>query len=358
MGEARRRSWHPRSPWTFPGWTAPGALVGITATGLFVSYLVTWDLWFERTSPPNLALAGPLSAVPFGPLLCGVAVLAVAVPRWAATAHAALLVLAVLGDQVRLQPEFVSLAMLLLVGAWAPRSLEIGRWHLTTLWAWAGIHKILSLGWPSGGAAFIAAATGEPRLRPVVAVLVPLCEVGLAGLALSTRTWHILRLAAPVFHLGIVLTLVKADWNLAVWPWNLALAAAAPALFRSPSTLERTPGVPRSPLVAATAALLAIYPLGFYFGYSNAYLSHNLYSSNSAEASICPPEPGRCAPAPFSTWERLNVPLPPERRLFIAWFDTICTPGQRLRIDGPQTRLSERRRDSVACTRTSPGDRP
>ena len=38
---------------------------------------------------------------------------------------------------------------------------------------------------------------------------------------------------------------------------------------------------------------------------------------------------------------RLNVPLPPEPRLFRAWFSLICTPGQTLVIEGIRTRLTD-----------------
>jgi len=147
-----------------------------------------------------------------------------------------------------------------------------------------------------------------------------------------------LRVVGPVFHVGIVLTLFRAQWNAAVWPWNLALAAAAILLFRSPAPVadhDRRPADRRSPVVLGAAALFFIYPLGFYVGHSDAYLSHNLYSSNTAEASLCTPQPAsRCSLAPFPTWDRLHVPLPPERRLFIAFFEKICQPGQSLKIDG------------------------
>ncbi len=343
------------APFRSPRLARSRTLGGIAAVALTASYLLTWDLWGERSLPPNLPIVGALGSLDFGVPLVGAPLLAIFLPRAGAATHGALLVLAVLGDQVRLQPEFVSLAILLFAGAWPPRSTAICRWHLIALWGWAGVHKILSAGWPSGGALFIADAAGDVRLRPVVAVLVPLCEVGLAALALTPRTWPLLRIVGPAFHIGILLTLVRIGWNSAVWPWNLALAAGAILLFRAPPEVDR-PGERsdrRSLVVTGAAVLFVLYPLGFYAGFSDAYLSHNLYSSNTAEASLCRPQPAAgCTSSPFSTWAALNVPLPPERRLFIAWFDKICQPGQTLRIDGAWTRLSERGVDQLECPRS------
>lgn len=352
MIEAGRRV--PRCPPGFiiPSFTSWRALTGVAAAGLVASYCVTWDLWSARLVPPNLPVVGALSSFGFGAPLIVLAVAAVIFPRSGATGHGALLLLAVLGDQVRLQPEFVSLAILLVAGAWPPKSLAAGRWHLIALWGWAGMHKVLSGGWPSGGALFIARAAGDTRLRPAMAVIVPICELGLAAMALSPRRWRVLRVAAPLFHVGIVTVLVRAHWNSSVWPWNLALGAAALLVFRSPSA-EAQHTVDRRSLVARVAAVVfLLYPLGFYTGYSDAYLSHNLYSSNTAEASLCTAEiPERCSPQAFSTWKSLNVLLPPERRLFVAWFDQFCQPGQRLKIDGVWTRLSERRVEHLDCPR-------
>jgi len=182
MNDSSSRTRAARASFRIPPFGSPGALVAIAASALVASYCVTWDLWRARSLPPNLPIAGALSSFHFGVPLVIAALLAVALPRPGAAAHGALLVLAVLGDQVRLQPEFVSLAILLCAAAWPPKSINVARWHVIAVWGWAGTHKILSGGWPSGGALFIAGAAGDTRLRPAVAVLVPICEVMLAVL--------------------------------------------------------------------------------------------------------------------------------------------------------------------------------
>lgn len=269
-------------------------------------------------------------------------------PRLGALLHSGLFVVALLGDQIRIQPWSISLAILLLSAAWAPAGLAVGRWHLIALWGWAGMHKVLSGGWAGSGAFFIARAAGHPGLRGLVAVLVPATEIALALLGLWPRTWRVLRWAGPIFHLSVVAFFVLNDRdNPAVWPWNLALAAAVPLLFVAGERRRSRAGA------VAGAAFLA-YPVGFYAGVTDAYVAHNLYSSNNAEASICsgPPPDGLCFPAFISSWTELKVPLPPERRLFVQWFELVCRPPERLRIDGAFTRLDDRRTDFVDCPRT------
>ncbi len=289
MNEVAPR-WDPKAPWALPSPTRRRALLVVCGLGLAVSYLLTWDLWLPRLQPPNLPAVDGFRSVGYGVPLLLAAFAAPAFPRVGATLHTGLFVLAVLGDQVRLQPEFVSLAILLLGAAWPTTGLSITRWHLVALWGWAGFHKVLSGGWPTGGASFIATALGAPGVRTLIAVVVPVLEVGLALLAVKPRTWKVLRWAAPAFHLGVLVPLVVTEWNTAVWPWNLCLAAAAPLLF-SKSVEDRTEGCilkPRARIsVAAVAAFLVVHPTGFYFGVTDAYLAHNLYSSNTAEASIC-----------------------------------------------------------------------
>jgi hypothetical protein len=334
---------HPSAPIAAPS-PAARAIVTIAAVALAASYVLTWELWQGRVEPPNLPALGSSSAWSFGAPLVAAALASIGFPRLGSTVHGSLLVIAILGDQVREQPELISLAILLAAGAWGPKGGEIGRWHMVTMWAWAGIHKALSLGWATGSAAVIADAFGASGLRGVVAVAVPASEIALAALALRRRAWPVLRVAAPVFHLGVVLFLVLDGDNLAVLPWNLALVAIAPLLFRPP---DRAAGPGASRGTVAVAAFLAIHPAGFYLGVTDTYLAHNLYTSNEAGASMCVAG-GDCFD-PFATRASLDVPLPPERRLYVAWFERICRPGDTLRIDGIDTRLVHGQVDVVAC---------
>jgi hypothetical protein len=318
---------------------------GVAAYALVASYLLTWPLWEARSDPPNLLGVAGLRSLGFGWPLLLAALLAVGLPRVGSVAHAVLLVLAVAGDQIRVQPEFVCLAVVLVAAAWPARGLPVLRWYLVSLWLWAGLNKVLSGGWPTSGASFIAVSAGLPGWRGVVAVAVPAAEIGLGALACWPRAWRVLRIAGPAFHLGIVLLLARAATNSAVWPWNLALAVAVPLVFRAPEPAPRATRV--------VAAVLLLYPLGFYTGAVDAYLAHNLYSGNTVSGAVCRTHDGRdrCRYDVLSTWEALNVPLPPERRLLVDWFERSCRPGETLRVDGIWTRFAARAVTGVACPR-------
>lgn len=319
------------------------------ALALVATYVVTWDLWHDRSAPPLVPLVDVASELPFGIGLVGAALVAIRFPRAGASVHAALLLVALLGDQLRIQPEVASLALLLLALGFGPRLEAIGRWHLTALWTWAGLTKLLSAGWTFGGAGFIARSAGVPGQRAVVVVVLPLAELGLGLLSASRRTWWLVRIAAPMLHVGIVGVLYRADWNHAVWPWNLALALVAPVLFR-PSLADR-PRPPRRDLaVAAVAAVLVLEPAGFYVGdgLGHPYLQHHLYSSDVPTAVRC--ADGACTPT-FDTWDALEVPVPPWPRTFRDWFEQDCRPGETLQITGRRTRLHDPGPTVVRCPR-------
>ncbi len=326
------------------------AIVVVASVGLVASYVVTWDLWKGRTTPPNLSVVGAFSHLPIGFALVSALIFAPIFPRIAVALHTVLLGVAVLGDQIRLQPEFVSLSIVLLAGVLPARN-ALGRWHVLTLWLWAGIHKALSLGWSFGGASFIAGALDHSGWRPFFVWMVPVTEIALGVIALWPRLWPIVRIAGALFHLGIAVVLYLSHSNTAVWPWNIALVFLVPMLFRRPD--EAPPERPiRRWMNPTIATCLMVYPAGFYVGIGDAYLAHNLYSTNTAQASLCTVEqPQSCGPAPFLVYENLNVPMPPERRLFVDWFERTCQPGTLLRIDGVATRLRSGTVEMVPCRR-------
>jgi hypothetical protein len=315
-------------------------LTASAAVGLAVSYVVTWDLWIGRSQPPNFDVIEGFSGFAWALPLAVTALVAAVWPRTGTPIHLVVLAAAILGDQIRLQPEFISLAILLVAGTWLPVGLVVGRWHLTALWGWAGLNKILSTGW-AGGAAFVGDAYGWDVLTDITVVVVPFLEIGLAALALWPRAWRGVQVGGPLFQLAILVTLIVADWNSAVWAWNVVLAIAAFALFQR-SLLDDGIPAQQSRVSVALAALFLVVPVGFYLGVVDAYLAYNLYSSNDREVTICEGDStADCRIAPYSTWESLDVPVPSEPRLFEAWFRSDCDPGETLRISAPATRLAD-----------------
>jgi hypothetical protein len=118
-----------------------------------------------------------------------------------------------------------------------------------------------------------------------------------------------------------------------VWPWNAAVAVAAPLLFLSQ---ERRAAFPNKAVVAV-AGVFFVFPALYYFDAMDAYVSHNLYSTSIATAKICDDGSERCSTDEFDTWDSLNVPLPPEPRLYRQTFDKVCKPGDELVVTGIRT---------------------
>lgn len=335
-----------------------GRLLGSTevaraacAVALAATYLVTWRTWNDRVDPPVLPLLSPLSGLPFGVPLIASALAAVRYPRTASVLHAALVVLAVLGDQLRIQPEVASLALLLVACSFGPSMRSVGRWHLSALWIWAGLHKLLSAGWTYGGAAYIARAAEVPDHRSTIAVLLPVAELGLGLLSLRRSTWIAVRIGAPLLHVGIVGVLVHDSWNEAVWPWNLALAVAAPVLFRPAEPMEASARPTAARWATLAGLLLVLEPVGTYLEIGHPYLQHHLYSSSTPVATWCG---GTGCRSDFDTFDSLRVPVPPWPHTYRAWFELRCNPDELLGITGYDTRFADPVHQAVPCPRSRP----
>lgn len=300
-------------------------LVGCQA----VTVLVTWPLWQVRALPPMLP-ALPLPAVDMGWLLLASLVVILIRPQVGLILNTGLFVYAMLIDQTRLQPEVVSLLLLTWGTLPNANALAVGRGHLIALWIWAGANKLLS--------PLFMQSTAQWMLRGLLpnapdwlmlnaGYVVGGTELAVGVLAVFPRTRKLAGVLAFGLHIGILLTLspLAHNYNSAVWAWNLGLAFAGLALifsWREPVHISLK--ACRRPVIVAVVFLL-LSPLGFYVGVMDAYLSHNLYSSNipKAETTVLDPH---------ITWDLLNVPLPPERRLFESFFQQTCKTGDVMSI--------------------------
>lgn len=311
-------------------------MCGAAAVAQIVTLRWTWDLWSQRTDPPNLPLVEPLSSLSWGWVLVVLCIVAAVRPRWGGPAFALALGLACLGDQTRLQPGVVSVTVLMIAPAFGENGRSIARWYLCSVWFWAGLHKLLSLGWRDGSAVSIAEYLGRPEWSGIVAVVVPLAELGLGVTVMWRRLWPVTAVGAVLLHVGVLITLspLFGNWNSSVWPWNALIAVVAPILFFAQ---REDAAFPSRAIVAVAAALLA-FPALFYAGLVDAYTSHNLYTSNVARAVICKGDD--CTNEAINTWDELNVPLPPEPRLYRQAFDIVCEPGDVLVITGRRTYLT------------------
>jgi hypothetical protein len=106
-----------------------------------------------------------------------------------------------------------------------------------------------------------------------------------------------------------------------IWPWRTSLREEWRAASRP---------------VRAAAALVLFSPLLFYLGLLDPFLAYCLYAQNTPEAWIYVPNGG--PPTIISTIldTKVNVPIPPEHRLFEAYFEQVAQPGETLIIEDPR----------------------
>jgi uncharacterized membrane protein YphA (DoxX/SURF4 family) len=332
---------------------------------LAATIVVTWPLWGDRLTPPRLPLVD-LHLPHMGVPLIATAAVFVIWPRVGIGLNVLVGVAAMVDDQTRMQPQLFSFWLLMLgtLPRAAPRWLA--RCHLSSLWFFSGFHKLLSSAYHRDVAPMLWRGAFPETAWPMLAsgvswfgMLSVICEMGL-GLAVWIPPLR--RLAAIggcLLHLSVVWMLHRNDnWNTSVWPWNLALAATAPALL---ATWRDTLVVERricGKLAWAAGLALFVSPLLFYAGLLDAYLSHCLYSANVPTAIFFDSE-RRTAyltngiDGPY--WKNLNVPQPPAHRLFEAYFRAVAKPGDRMEIEDGRAVAAWTRTDHYAWLRTDIG---
>ena len=319
--------------------------------------VITWPLWQARDEPPNLPALPGLPQLDLGLLVLGTLVLVLVRPRWGLPAHALVLVAAMALDQLRIQPELLSLA-LLLWATWPPgegrpapaAGLLLARCHLVTLYLWAGAHKLLSADYVDSASRFWTRSLPglDEGLARTLALGVALFEVALALLVAwpASRRWA--GWVAGLMHLGIFLSLspLGRGRNEAVWPWNLALAVAAPVLISTWTAGWRAELRASRPAATLLALLLLLSPALYYAGRLDAYFSWCLYSVNVPVAVMVRAEQQRRLDAAGETRLRLpdlnaatrdlHVPFPPAHRLFLQYFARVGRPGDALHVYDPR----------------------
>jgi hypothetical protein len=304
---------------------------------------LTWPVWRHRALPPMMPALDLSTSLDMGWPLIGSLLLVLIAPRWGVAMHLVLLVAAIVMDQMRLQPEFLSLALLMLATLPARGAKLVGRTHLICLWFFSGFHKLVSTGyyemmhermWTR------VAPELDSRLTFALSAVFALLEISLAVLAWLPRTRRAAAVIAIPFHFAILGVLWDFDWNLAVWPWNAALSLAGFGLlwtWRETVTAELA--TVRWPAKLAACVLL-VSPWGYYLGIIDAYLANCFYAGNIPQAQW------NDVPLTGSTMYRgpkenpnqlyVGVPIPPTHRAFEAFFHALAKPGDKLRIEDPR----------------------
>ncbi len=301
-----------------------------------------WPIWHTRTMPPMLPAMDIWSFDMGWPLLASLALVLV-VPVWGVALHAALLALAIAMDQMRLQPELISLWILMLATLPVAGAKLVGRMHLVSLWFFGGFHKLFSAGYYE-----MMHARLWQRMLPEIgpgttfwlSLLLAVGEMLLGLLVLSPRTRRLAAILALPLHAGIIATLYVFDWNRAVWPWNVALAGAGFALLWSwRESVGSDLAAVRWPAKIA-ACMLLVSPLGYYLGVVDAYLAYCLYSANIPVATW---NGGQIVAStmyrgPLDNPNQLyvGVPIPPTHRTYEAFFHALAKPGDKLEIHDPR----------------------
>ena len=287
--------------------------------------LVTWPLWQVHLTPPML------SALPLPQINTGIILLITLAgiffrPLEALAIHTVVIIYSILIDQTRLQPEIVSL-VILMWGSLGWHSVKnVARVHLISLWFYVGLNKLLSSGYRSNFKFSHPYSSSR-------ALMVPLIEMSIAVLACIPRTRKIAALLAFALHMIIFALLLRGNQNSAVWGWNIGIAFAAIAFFYSWRDSVVRALKESNRWAAAGALLILISPLGFYVGLGDPYLAHNLYSKNTPSAVW---KHANGDSDGIQMWGPFNVPMPPEHRLFEQYFNRSCEPGDYLIIYDPR----------------------
>ena len=151
---------------------------------------------------------------------------------------------------------------------------------------------------------------------------IALLEIGTAALAIMPATRRLAAWSALVLHAGILFAFSPfvESRNVAVWPWNIALACSGFALIAPWKTAPMASLLAVPVLPRLLAISLAVMPAGYYLGIVDAYPAYHLYSAATASATVYCPAGCRPEQDLNASWYDFNVPLPPEPRLFDAMF--------------------------------------
>jgi len=129
-----------------------------------------------------------------------------------------------------------------------------------------------------------AAAAASPFLEILIGVVVWLPRL---------RRWPIA--LAIVFHAAVLLCLgpLGHNYNVVVWPWNVAMAALVWTLFPCTRLREELAALRSSRLAGVAVIFVCVMPALSLVGCWDSYLSFAYYSGNGTIASIYVSEPFR-----------------------------------------------------------------
>jgi hypothetical protein len=155
------------------------------------------------------------------------------------------------------------------------------------MYFWSGIQKMnvtfLHTTWPDFAQPLLRVV---PQLR-AAGFVVPVLECAIGIALVARRTRRVAVIAVIVLHIGILAMLIGSRENVAVWPWNAAMALVAALLFFNNAEPASNILVNRKFAGHALFAIaFGVMPLFSLAGWWDAYLSSALYSGNTAQAVV------------------------------------------------------------------------
>ena len=339
----------------------------VIAAGLTAGIVASWPLWLSGRAFPLVPLFSwwPTVGTPLDLIILVVLIgllMGVAVskqPRRAIGGAVALLGFICVGDQMRWQPwvyQYTAMLVALAFCTWRVKdqainsaALNVCRLILVSTYFWSGIHKLNegfifdTVTWMFQPITAVTPAAVDPYIVSL-GVFLPILEIGIGLGLLWSKTRKVALIAAIAMHVGILILLgpFGHNWNVVVWPWNIAMIASVMLLF------WRTPQVSPMAIIwnrqfayhGVVLVLFGLLPALSLFGKWDAYLSSALYSSDLVRASIHIDAPV-AAPASLiradtstkqgtmigvGSWsyETLHVPPYPESRIFKHLGSVVC----------------------------------
>jgi hypothetical protein len=205
----------------------------------------------------------------------------------------------VIYDQSRLMPYLLQYAVMVSIIGYALRGgAERTRavWGmcqvvLVSIYIWAGIQKLnrsfVVNGFPWFIEPFVPVIPEELRfVTSLGGLLVPFVETALGVMLLTEKRRRAGVVGLTAMHLFILVCLgpFGHNWNHAVWPWNVAMAAFLWILFREPFDRRAFRGSPR--LFGLVTLFFLVLPALNLVGLWDDYLSHALYSRRSIRGGM------------------------------------------------------------------------
>ena len=262
--------------------------------------LASSKLWLTaRVFPLVPVVTGfPQLSAPWDAVLFALLLLALVVAIWFYRTAVTLFLVGALflycGDQNRGQPwMYLYFVLLLLTLPSEGTALAACRVVLSVVYVWAAVQKFgpdyqrLVVPYMMQPVTHWLPVSGGTVAKWLISAA-PLVELFI-GVGLWIPKLRRVAIVTTALVHGIALLLLGPlghNYNLVVWPWNLAMIALVVVLFPPVRLGETFRALRRSTAAVVVVALVALLPVLGYFGWWDSYFSFALYSGNTATADM------------------------------------------------------------------------